>query len=403
MDGQQESVVLFLFQRVLDIIETRKDTESGQKAIRILDEQRSKIYHGLAKAMGEKFYLPLNRSYGILLYTPENTNHEEQKIVLNFITNFQLKTIRRIVQVMQLHPEDLGILLPQDIAKSIFKKQDETTEDETIQLNISPSLKSSLQAVYNYVKRLFQSRVLDNVTANVKLVKLQIRNVTAKQNQKVAQILKRANHSSLTDMLESLELSDTIGLKDNLARIEFDTKMETTKILLGSLNLKQLPIQIHPELRKELFGSSQGSESPMIYSKSKSGRAALEEHLRQRFNTSGSVVPLTVKTSLLNGPRTDTVVSLDSLRFESSVPESNTQIMERSFDDSESDFAATGDFMAPSTGLDTVMEILPEARKSVSVEDSVPTIDLHVGTSPRPETGRGRRENMNQEGIFTVT
>ena len=112
----------------------------------ILEEQRENIYQDLAEVMNDEFYLALDRPYGILLYTQDNSDPEEQKTVADFITTFQLNTIRRIVRVMNIVPADLDVAkLPEDISRAIFGSD-----------SLNPDVVDSMEAVYNYTKGVFK-------------------------------------------------------------------------------------------------------------------------------------------------------------------------------------------------------------------------------------------------------
>ena len=112
----------------------------------ILEEQRENIYQDLAEVMNDEFYLALDRPYGILLYTQDNSDPEEQKTVADFITTFQLNTIRRIVRVMNIVPTDLDVAkLPEDISRAIFGSD-----------SLNPDVVDSMEAVYNYTKGVFK-------------------------------------------------------------------------------------------------------------------------------------------------------------------------------------------------------------------------------------------------------
>ena len=114
----------------------------------ILEEQRENIYQDLAEVMNDEFYLALDRPYGILLYTQDNSDPEEQKTVADFITTFQLNTIRRIVRAMDIVPADLDVgKLPEDISRAIFGSD-----------SLNPDVVDSMEAVYNYTKSVFKSK-----------------------------------------------------------------------------------------------------------------------------------------------------------------------------------------------------------------------------------------------------
>ena len=113
----------------------------------ILEEQRENIYQDLAEVMNDEFYLALDRPYGILLYTQDNSDPQEQKTVADFITAFQLDTIRRIVRTMGLAPADIATSdLSDDISRTIFGGD-----------RLAPEVYASLEAVYNYTKSVYKS------------------------------------------------------------------------------------------------------------------------------------------------------------------------------------------------------------------------------------------------------